>query len=493
MPRPSQSAHSCESVDFDKLFCELSTLNASNGNIYETLTTLTTNIVEIQKDFQQLRSKVSSEHDVREAEAQQLADKKSSEASALESRVTELESECSRLQKELEEEQDARRAESAARQRAEERCTQLEGKPPLPERRVSHPASPLHLPPECTPTAPPLSQELDGENDDIIEQASLSHAFYRNAVQKAGIDNQGPPCESANNSGNIRWFNGADDVLSNLYDCPLYSQGHAFSGLESLFQWRKAKVMRDFQAARDIIEAKNAYVAMKIGITIQCDWKWYNVMFDIMLDCARVKAQQCEQFREELKKTGNMLIHENTDNPIWGARARHQCNGMGRVLELIRDEINSGKISPVTSKVTVTSDMETPPPPNPPFSVRSAPPQVPMQYRKRRNQPPNVNPAYGQNYGPKAPRAYGQYARPNPPKHGQSSRSCYQCGELGHIARDCGHQKYIQCDECRGYGHKASVCPSSFGSQPKIYDNVRPNYDYNYGQRSNQNQYHYAY
>jgi len=27
----------------------------------------------------------------------------------------------------------------------------------------------------------------------------------------------------------------------------MYSQGHAFSGLESLFQWRKAKVMRDFQ------------------------------------------------------------------------------------------------------------------------------------------------------------------------------------------------------------------------------------------------------
>ena len=66
--------------------------------------------------------------------------------------------------------------------------------------------------------------------------------------------------------------------------------------------------MRNHQAAIDIIKANNAYIAMKIGITVECDWKWFNNMFQIMLECARVKAEQCKPVREELLKTSDMSI-----------------------------------------------------------------------------------------------------------------------------------------------------------------------------------------
>jgi len=479
MPRPSQSAQASEHLELDKL---VTNLTASNSVICETLETLVKNVEIMKNDLQELRSDLKSEHEIRcaEATARQCAEERCAEleqqlaaASAPRSADAASADECSVLKKQLEEERDERRAEAEARRRAEERCADLvlevTGKPPLPERKPRQPGSPLHLAPPCTPTAPPATPQPDGEMDDAngIDQVSLSQTFWRNAVQKAGTNVQ-KDSVNEHNSGNIRWFNGADDILSNLYDCPIFSQGYAFSGLESLFQWRKARIMRDFQAANDIVEAKSAYVAMKIGITIQCDWRWFNVMFDVMLDCARVKAQQCEEFRQELIRTGDMSIHENTDNPIWGARARHQCNGMGKVLEVVRDEIKSGKITPATSKVTVTSEQSSPPPPNPPFSVRSAPPPVPLQYRKRRGFGPRPN----------VPNRYKQRGTNAPPK---DQRGCYNCGEFGHIARDCGHQTHIQCDNCRGYGHKSSTCPSSYygtnyQSKPK---NVNSWYDQN--------------
>ena len=40
MPRQSQPAHSCESVDFEKLVSEVSNLTVANGKIYDTITTL---------------------------------------------------------------------------------------------------------------------------------------------------------------------------------------------------------------------------------------------------------------------------------------------------------------------------------------------------------------------------------------------------------------------------------------------------------------------
>ena len=334
---------------------------------------------------------------------------------------------------------------------------------------------PVEMQTQTEPLQPATPLRLRAERDSVHEavaaeavvsmassQASLSHSFWAHSHNKAGTT-YADVCRNTDHvTTSTRWFNGADDPLSNLFDCTIYAQGRYFSGSESLFQWRKARVMRQHQAAKDILKAKNAYVAMKIGVSIECDWKWFNNMFQIMLDCARVKAEQCKEFRDALLQTGDRHISENTDNPIWGGRAHHQCDQMGRILEQVREELRSGKIAPAENE---TPEMNHPPPPNPAFSTRTRPPAIPEQYRKR------AFPAH-QYKGPTHSLPYNQ---------SRDTRRCYNCNETGHLARDCGHEKVIRCDVCQGYGHKANTCPSALTHQQNTVPTMPPMPPFQYG------------
>ena len=332
----SQSAHTSDSADTNKL----ATMQCAIQSLVEST-------AEIMTELQTIRSELKAEHTARQAEH--------------EARLR-AEAQCVQLMEKLEESLQAV-ADGAV-------STRIRCPPPLTEiasRAVVR--APSRPPP---PPPPPSSAHHQSASPmDLVTTNQVPPPTYRDVVVPK-----------------VRWFNGADDILSNLHDCPIYAQGHYFSGSESLIQWRKARIMRDFARADQILQAKHAYTAMQIGRQVQKDQKWYDSMLSIVNECVRIKAQQYAPFREELLRTKDMAIRENTEHPIWGGRARSQCNAMGHILEQIRDDIRAGTLTLVDSVVKVTDADADPPRPNPAYSVRQPRPNPPPPPPRSPQPPP---------------------------------------------------------------------------------------------------------
>jgi len=411
----------------------------------------------------------------------------------LQQMLEKLTTEVSDIKQALHDERETRQSlERALREEREQR--QASDQPDEVSELPSEPATPT--PPLHLPVGSPHSQEGEGNNlASSVPGPTTPPQVPRQLYSEAAAPK-------------IRWFNGADDVLSNLHDCPLYSQGLWFSGSESIFQWRKAKMMRDFQSADRIVQAQHAYTSMKIGVAINPDKKWYDNMFRIMADCQLIKAQQYAPFREELIKSGTMSLRENTDHPIWGGRNKPQCNAFGSILELLRDDIAAGKVTAVQSNayVKITDADAQPPPPNPAYSVSRAPPQLPrpptagaipkpqqpaavpplMQPRQPPEHSHSRGPQMGRLPTPEEEEISGwqtqrHHRKRNPPSmeaytapkyslpggRGTGAGPCYVCGDYGHKKQRCPYNQHPysshsqgagSCYRCGEHGHHEREC-----------------------------------
>jgi len=410
-----------------------------------------------------------------------------------------LTSDVGSLKQALDDERETRQSLERALREERERRQAADEQPDEASEPPSEPPSPT--PPLHLPVGPPHSQDTEGMADNPLSTSSLPEPTTPPPITRQLYSEAAAP--------KIRWFNGADDVLSNLHDCPLYTQGHWFSGSESLFQWRKARIMRDFQSAKRILQAQSAYTSMKIGVAINPDKKWYDQMIRIMQDCQIVKAQQYAPFRDELINTGTMSLRENTDHPIWGGRKQLHCNALGSILEQLREDIKNGKISPIQSMVKVTDANAQPPPPNPAYSVNRAPPslpelrQAPQTYRAGPQQGRLATPLEEEQSGFQLPRYNRRRGPPRnltqmAPQHFPGSRRvnmrpCYRCGGYGHQQSECTYyqNEHIELEEvpwgsnegratapgscyaCGSYEHKYHECPYVTSAESELYTGRR--------------------
>ena len=123
-------------------------------------------------------------------------------------------------------------------------------------------------------------------------------------------------------------FKGKNHPLSNWFTI---EQGFAykreiFYSSEQAYQWEKAKFHYQLKIARKIRKTKDPRKQMRLGRSIESNTNWDTEKRKYMKDILRAKLKSCNQYREELIKSGTKVIIEDTPNQYWG----RGDNGEGR-------------------------------------------------------------------------------------------------------------------------------------------------------------------
>ncbi len=119
-------------------------------------------------------------------------------------------------------------------------------------------------------------------------------------------------------------FNGAGNKLSNFYKCDLNVDGQWFSTSEQLYQWKKAMFHGDDMIAQEILTKEKPWDVKKLGDKIKDSEKWLSCRQKIMEEVLNYKIEQCEAFRDELRKTDKKSLVEATRDPYWGSGLRRE-------------------------------------------------------------------------------------------------------------------------------------------------------------------------
>ena len=115
-----------------------------------------------------------------------------------------------------------------------------------------------------------------------------------------------------------------------------------FPTVEHAFHWKKFSSVAPGIAA-EILAARSPHAAKKIAdankAKIPADW--INIRVEIMERILKAKAEQHEDVREALHRTGNRTIVENSPvDDFWGIGPNGKGENMvGKILMKIRDSL----------------------------------------------------------------------------------------------------------------------------------------------------------
>lgn len=125
--------------------------------------------------------------------------------------------------------------------------------------------------------------------------------------------------------------------LSNSYASTITFEGKLYPTIEHAYQ--AAKTLDN--ATRDVIKSSRIAEVKKLGRSIKLRDDWFEIRLSLMKSLIKEKFQN-PFIKQLLKDTGDKnLINETKNDKFWGVVKGKGENWLGRLLQEVRDEINT--------------------------------------------------------------------------------------------------------------------------------------------------------
>ncbi len=144
----------------------------------------------------------------------------------------------------------------------------------------------------------------------------------------------------------VYFFTPAFYPLDNLSPHMVTVWNITFPTAEHAYQWKKYSENRK-DISEMILNAKSPHLAKEISDSHKSEQPagWHERKVQVMEEILRAKADQHQDVRDTLKKTGNRIIIENSPvDSFWGCGANGKGeNHVGKLWMKIRDELGLSK------------------------------------------------------------------------------------------------------------------------------------------------------
>ena len=134
------------------------------------------------------------------------------------------------------------------------------------------------------------------------------------------------------------------DCFSNFYHCTIKYDSLIFKSAEAAWQAQKTLDIKERESFQHMTPGN----AKRLGRQVKLRKDWEKIKYDLMVDVCLVKFTQNKDLGEQLLKTGDDLIEENTtgwhDN-LWGNCHCAKCknikgqNLLGKALMEVREKL----------------------------------------------------------------------------------------------------------------------------------------------------------